>query len=318
MIGKRYVRASERQNAHISPKKDPRSNHKRDGSLKASKRLFSPAFGSIIMESMIPLERLPGVEYQERKSILNTSKIEWVERCCNHYLGCVHGCTYPCYARLISRKSPEAWSEVKVASNALEIIEKEIPLLKKRGHGEDEILLSSMSDPYQQIEAFQLLTNRILKVLIREDMRFKILTKSELVSRDYELISKANHGRVGFTLITLDDNQRMIWEPLAGRIHQRTQALLDAKYNFELTTFVSMEPIILGVTKPLEIIEELADVVDFWIFGKHNYAPMNMQHHYIPIREKIINKCKELGLNYLIKAELKEEQAKFKDYAFSW
>ena len=260
---------------------------------------------------VIPLKRLPGVDYVWRKTILNPSAIEWVDRCCNHYYGCLHGCTYPCYARLISRQNPEAWGTVQVAVNALDIIEKEIPIIKQRGHDKDEILLSSMTDPYQQIEAHQFLTQRIIKVLIREDLRFKILTKSNLVSRDYELLSTAKHGRVGFTLITLDDEQRKIWEPMAASIPQRTQALFGAKYNYELQTFVSMEPIILGVTKPLEIIEEFSDVVDFWIFGKHNYAPRNMQHHYVAIREKLIQKCEELELKYLIKQELMELRPKY-------
>lgn len=260
---------------------------------------------------VIPLNRLPGVHYVWRKTILNPSSIEWVDRCCNHFYGCIHGCTYPCYARLLSRQNPEAWGTVQVAINALDIIEHEIPILKKRGHDKDEILLSSMTDPYQPIEQKQLLTQRIIRVLIRENMRFKILTKSPLVARDYELLTTAKHARVGFTVITLDEEHRKKWEPHTGSIYARTSAILGAKYNWDLQTFMSVEPIILGVTKPLEIIEEFADVVDFWIFGLHNYSTINKKHHYVGIRERIIQKCEELGLKYLIKAELKEIRPKF-------
>jgi len=254
----------------------------------------------------LPLQKLPSVEYITRKTLLNPSKIEWVDRCCNHYVGCAHGCKYPCYARLISRRSPEAWSQVKVVENALELIEKEIPKLKEQKLHREEILLSSMTDPYQPIEREQELTNRILRVFIREKMRFKILTKSDLITRDLELLTNAHHARMGFTFITLDEKQRKLWEPNSSSINARSEALLKAHYTYNLPTFVSMEPIILGVTKPLEIIEEFADEVDFWIFGKHNYAPMNLEHHYVAMREQIIKECRERGLKYLIKEELLE------------
>lgn len=260
------------------------------------------------------IRRIPGVEYITRKTMLNPSKIEWVERCCNHYIGCAHGCTYPCYARVISRRSPISWAQVGVAENVLELIKAEIPKLRADHLDSEEILLSSMSDPYQPLEQELKLTRRILKILIKENMRFRILTKSGLVERDYELLTKARDAKIGFTFITLEDRIRKTWEPGADPIHERMEALIRAHVNYALPTFVSMEPIILGVTKPLEILATLKDYVDFWIFGAHNYAPRKLQHYYQPLRKKLIDYCEEQGLSYLIKKELREIQLKEKSY----
>lgn len=261
--------------------------------------------------------KLQGVEYITRKTMLNTSKIEWVERCCNHYVGCSHGCVYPCYARVISRRSSEEWCKPKVVENAVELVEQEIPKLRAKKLHREWILLSSMTDPYQKIERMQNLTQRILRVFIREKMRFRILTKSALIERDYDLLTNARDAQLGFSFCTLDDKQRALWEPGADPIGERMDALMRAHVDYALPTFVSMEPIILGVTKPLEILQALKDYVDFWIFGTHNYAPGNMKHHYLPIREQLIKYCEEHGLYYLIKKELQEVVPKTESYHMS-
>lgn len=260
------------------------------------------------------IRKIPGVDYITRKTMLNPSKIEWVERCCNHYIGCAHGCTYPCYARVISRRSPVSWNQVGVAENVLELIIAEIPKLRANHLDSEEILLSSMSDPYQPLEKELQLTREIIKVLIEHKMRFRILTKSDLVARDFELLQQSPFAKVGFTIITLEDRIRRTWEPKADKIEARIRALEEAHTTWELQTFVSMEPIILEVTNPIAIIEELADVVDFWIFGAHNYAPRKLEHFYVPLRKAIIQECERRGLQYLIKKELREIKLKGKSY----
>ena len=75
--------------------------------------------------------------YIERKSMLYKTGVEYGDYTMNHVLGCAHGCKYPCYAFLMSRRfgkvsSYETWVEPYLVSNTLEILDREIPRLKSK------------------------------------------------------------------------------------------------------------------------------------------------------------------------------------------
>ncbi len=77
------------------------------------------------------------MEEIKRVSMLYKTGVEYGDYTINHALGCSHGCKYPCYAFLMAKrfgrvKSYEEWIQPKIAINALEILEKEIPKLKAR------------------------------------------------------------------------------------------------------------------------------------------------------------------------------------------
>ena len=85
-------------------------------------------------------------------------------------------------------ESIENWGNYVYAKvNSVELIKKEI---KKLGATSPKILLSSVTDPYQNCEKQYRLTQGILKVLIEHsyDGLVSILTKSPLVTRDINLI----------------------------------------------------------------------------------------------------------------------------------
>lgn len=77
------------------------------------------------------------MEYITRKTMLYKTGVEYGDYTMNHVLGCSHGCKYPCYAFLIKKRfgqvhSYEEWCEPKIVSNTLELLDKEIPRLKKK------------------------------------------------------------------------------------------------------------------------------------------------------------------------------------------
>lgn len=247
------------------------------------------------------------IERITRKSLLNLSKIEYLTHNCNHYKGCWHNCQYPCYARTLCREKEEQWRRVRVVGNALKILEKDIHRLlnwRARTRRVEEIGISTMTDPYQPIEAGLELTRRVLEFLVTNGLHVRIITKSPLVRRDFDVFKGwESFGKIGLTIITLSEKQRKIWEPNAPPIAGRIEAIKEA-WHLGLNTWVSMEPIILGVTKPLEIVKELTPWVDEWVFGRHNYTPGSFLHNYVPIREKIIKYCEQRNLKFLIKKEL--------------
>ena len=71
----------------------------------------------------------------KRKSLLYKSGVEYADYGLNHAEGCSHGCTYPCYAMMMKKRcgiinSYKEWTTPKIVSNALELLDKEIPKYK--------------------------------------------------------------------------------------------------------------------------------------------------------------------------------------------
>ena len=72
-----------------------------------------------------------------RKTLLYKTGVEYGDYTVNHVQGCSHGCKYPCYAMMLAKrfgkiKTYEEWCEPAIVSNALEILDKEIPKLKNK------------------------------------------------------------------------------------------------------------------------------------------------------------------------------------------
>ena len=72
-----------------------------------------------------------------RKSLLYKSGVEYSDYCINHVEGCSHGCRFPCYAMMLKKrcgvvKDYNDWIQPKIVSNALELLEKELPKCKNK------------------------------------------------------------------------------------------------------------------------------------------------------------------------------------------
>jgi len=140
------------------------------------------------------------------KTIMGKSGIGSVDYAVNPYLGCGHGCVY-CYARFMGRwggHAQEEWgSYVDVKVNALERLEVEAA---KKAKG--VVLLSSVTDPYQPVERKYELTRGSLKILLEHQFPVSVLTKSDLVLRDLDVLRQFDRCDVGFTITAYDDRVR--------------------------------------------------------------------------------------------------------------
>lgn len=156
------------------------------------------------------------------KTILTKSGIPGADYCVNPYVGCAHGCKY-CYASFMKRFTghSEEWGAfVDAKVNAPDVLRKEVA---KAGKG--SVILSSVTDPYQPVEARYELTRKCLEVLLGSDCSVSILTKSPLVLRDLSLIRKFRDIEVGITITTDDENMRRAFEPNAPPVMARIQTL---------------------------------------------------------------------------------------------
>ncbi len=194
------------------------------------------------------------------KSIMSNSGIYGVDYSINPYTGCEHGCKY-CYATFMTQYTDhdESWGNfVDVKENAKEILEKD---LRKKRKG--SILLSSVTDPYQPAEENYRITRKILKRLANSKFSVNILTKSDLILRDLDILNDFNKNRicVGFTINFLNEKDREIWEPSAPRIQDRLSALEELSKS-GIDCYVHIGPYFESITKLEEILKRTEGFIE--------------------------------------------------------
>jgi DNA repair photolyase len=167
----------------------------------------------------------------------------------NPYTGCDHGCLY-CYATGYVQN----FSNCHPKKDQLAAIQREATKLKG-----ETVLLSSSSDPYPTVEASLHWTRKILQILCERNCKIEITTKSHLVIRDIDLLSKVP-STVAFTITTDDDAQAKILEPHAPPPSMRIEAAQDL-IKAGIPVIVRIDPIIPLVNDlPYTLIEKLADI----------------------------------------------------------
>lgn len=174
------------------------------------------------------------------KTVLSRTGIPGTDYCLNPYIGCAHACRY-CYASFMKRYTghAEPWGGfVDIKENAPQLLERE---LRRARRG--RVMVSSVTDPYQPVEARQRLTRRCLEALLRHGFPVEILTKSPLVARDIDLFRQFGDIEVGITLTTDSERIRKAFEPHAPPIGARLRALREL-YEAGVRTYVFIGPLL--------------------------------------------------------------------------
>lgn len=192
------------------------------------------------------------------KSALSPCRISDIPYSVNPYVGCQHGCAY-CYARFMLKyhPHPEPWgSFVDAKTNAPRRLAEQLGEVKP-----GLVLLSSVTDPYQPVEAKLSLTRRCLQQLLAYNFPVSILTKSSLVTRDTDLFQQFPTCEVGLTITTLDEEVRRNFEPMASPIDERLKALATLKES-DVPTYAFLGPIlpILSEASFESLVERLGEV----------------------------------------------------------
>jgi len=164
------------------------------------------------------------------KSILQKHKYRdnwfWNRYGTNPYRGCQFACNY-CDAiteKYLVHESYEDFSRIiYVKRNAPEILEKEVEKLKP-----DVVAMSGVTDPYQPAEKKYELTRKILEILAEHGFPVHIITKSDLVLRDVDLlreIATQTWCTVSLTIITFNKELLPYLEPFAPSPERRLEAV---------------------------------------------------------------------------------------------
>jgi len=259
----------------------------------------------------------PKIRGIKRKSLLYMTKVEYGNWTINHIVGCMHGCKFPCYAMMMAKKfgwikDYNDWRKPRIVTNALELLEKEIPKYKKQI---DFVHLSFMSDPFMYdsekgtlIPEIKDLTLNIIERLNKEDIKVTILTKGfypdEILNDSF-----LKDNEYGITLVSLNNKFKQEFEPFSSSYEKRIDSLRKL-HDAGLKTWVSIEPYptpnLDETAVNIENILEKIIFVDKIIFGKLNYNVNSSKFYnnycfYEEIAKKVINFCKENKIKYHIK-----------------
>lgn len=172
------------------------------------------------------------------------------DRSINPYRGCEHGCVY-CFARpthAYHGLSPGLDFETKLFAKpgAAKLLEAE---LSKPNYQPQTIQLGANTDPYQPIEKTHRITRDVLGVLSRFSHPVGITTKSNLVTRDIDIIAPMAAKKlaaVALSITTLDRTLARTLEPRCPRPDKRLAAVRQLS-DAGIPVAVMVAPIIPGL-----------------------------------------------------------------------
>ena len=180
-------------------------------------------------EEMKPLETI--VTPELAKTIISTNQSPDIsfDQSINPYRGCEHGCVY-CYARpnhAYVGLSPGIDFETKlfVKANAAELLEREFA---KPSYRPRTIMMGGVTDIYQPIERGYGVTRSLLEVMERWRHPVALITKSQLVIRDIDILARlAERGlaKAAISVTTMERRIARVMEPRAAAPHRRIEAI---------------------------------------------------------------------------------------------
>jgi DNA repair photolyase len=213
----------------------------------------------------------------------------------NIYRGCCHGCIY-CDSRS-SCYQIEDFHEVVAKENALFLIEKELASKRTKG----VIGTGAMSDPYNPFEKEYELTKAALNLVNKYEFGINIITKSDLVTRDIQILKEINtHSPVcvGITITTASDSLTKKIEPDAVSSSKRFE-VIDSLHKNGIYTGVLMMPILPFINDNedniLSIIKSAAQCKADFIYplfgvtlraGQREYFYSALDKHFPGLKEK--------------------------------
>ena len=173
----------------------------------------------------------------------------------NLYRGCQHQCIY-CDSRSECYQI-ENFADIHVKINAIDLLKDALPRKRVRG----TIGFGSMNDPYMPVERKYQLCRRALEVIAEHRFPVHIITKSDIVLRDIDLLEQINqiYAAVSFTITTADDQLARQIEPGAPSSSARfaaMRALADAGIH----TGITMMPILPFISDTEENITQLVEL----------------------------------------------------------
>lgn len=159
----------------------------------------------------------------------------------NIYRGCLHGCIY-CDSRSECYHFTHDFEDIEVKENAPVLLEQALRSKRRKCM----IATGSMSDPYMPPEKELRLTRRCLELIAQYGFGSAVLTKSDLILRDLDVLEQINAQKkavVQMTLTTADEQLCRILEPHVCTTARRFE-VLETMRAHQIPTVVWLTPLL--------------------------------------------------------------------------
>lgn len=195
----------------------------------------------------------------ENRPILLPCGLKDIEYQVDPYVGCEHYCYY-CYALAQAEMD---WSrEIRMYQDIIKQLDKELDEISPQ-----TIYMGYQTDPYQPAEAEYNQTRKVLELFLKKGFSASILTKSDLVLRDIDILKEMNDAAVSVSVAFNKNQARKLFE--ANTID--TEKRIDALRRFKeagIRTGALLCPVIPYITDAIQLIDMLEPYADtIWIYG---------------------------------------------------
>jgi DNA repair photolyase len=193
------------------------------------------------------------------RPVLNPCTLEGRNYQIDPYIGCEHYCYY-CYA--LNQAETDWRKEVLIYEDITSQLESELA-----GITPQTIYMGWQTDPYQPCEGEFRQTRQVLELLLEKGFSASILTKSDLVLRDSDILQKMNTANVSVSVAFNDNRTRRLLEANTMDTARRIEALHQMK-DAGVRTGALLCPVIPFITDAIQLIDMLAPCADvIWIYG---------------------------------------------------
>ncbi len=194
-----------------------------------------------------------------KRPILLPCELKDIEYQVDTYIGCEHYCYY-CYAL------PQAetdWSkEILIYKDIVDQLSKELDKIPPQ-----KIYMGYHTDPYQPCEAEYRQTRKVLELFLKKGFSASILTKSDLVVRDIDVLKEMSNASVSVSVAFNDNQTRSLFEANTIDTEKRIEALHQLK-EAGVRTGALLCPVVPYITNVMQLIDMLEQYTDeIWIYG---------------------------------------------------
>lgn len=180
----------------------------------------------------------------------------------NIYRGCSHGCIY-CDSRSKCYHMEHAFEDIEVKENAIELLEYALTHKRKKCM----IGTGSMTDPYIPLELETGNVRKALNLIYEKGFGFTVITKSDRILRDIDLLQKINEKTkcvVQMTLTTYNEDLCKKIEPNVSTTRERFEALKKLR-DAGIPTVVWLTPVLPFIN---DTEENISGIIDMCIEAK--------------------------------------------------
>lgn len=228
----------------------------------------------------------------------------------NLYRGCSHGCIY-CDSRSKCYHMEHAFEDIEVKENALDLLEHALRHKKKKCM----IGTGSMTDPYIPLETELGTVRKALQLIYEHGFGFTVITKSDRILRDLDLLQKINERAkcvVQITLTTYDEALCRKLEPNVSTTRERF-AVLKKLRDAGIPSVVWLSPILPFINDTADNLSGLLNMcIEARVYGiicfgmgltlregNREYFYKQLDHLFPGLKEKYI---KTYGNQYMIES----------------